>query len=244
MKVESINSLERTQKLLRILFLFYIPILLLTLGLAWIFYPEPWEFAGEYVSHLGGISSRHELLPNTTSRIIMSVGFGLGAILSLVISIIYALKSNMQDNWLKSVLAFLLGIGAAGITFPWDFEPRVLHQIGAVTFIFMFAIFNWVLQIMRLSRRHFKGDRKSRLDLALDVTVAAIITLCTIVLAIFYGLSDTDHATEVTLPGTVILQKVVLMIGLVAFIVLDKEDMCIPRKNKKEKTSESEKTTN
>lgn len=62
-----------TQKGLRIFFWILASILILTVTLCFIFYPEQYRFFQQHISSLGQLYSRWSYLPNTISRWIFSI---------------------------------------------------------------------------------------------------------------------------------------------------------------------------
>ena len=50
-------------------------IMIVTIGLAWLFYAEPYEFFQEAASYLGGMYTWDEQNPNVMSRRIFTIGF-------------------------------------------------------------------------------------------------------------------------------------------------------------------------
>ena len=100
---EAIQKPEiRIKKAIRILYWFFASSMLLTVAYAWIWYPEPYEFFQEFISNLGARVSEHETLPNDISSLIVSIGFGICALISLVIAIVYLFKPTLKFNYWKS----------------------------------------------------------------------------------------------------------------------------------------------
>ena len=148
------NPDEKLQKTLRLIYWFMVPILFGTLGLAWVFYPEPYEFTKEFMSNLGGYSS-NDGLSNQTSSLIMAIGFGLLGLITLIVSLIYLFKRSLQYNFLKSFLNLVLAVGAGATGIPLD-HPTLgfYHRMGALLFILGFAFINFVDQMLRFYRKH------------------------------------------------------------------------------------------
>jgi hypothetical protein len=211
------------QKALRILYFVLIPVLFITLGLAWWQYPEPFDFVEEYISNLGAINSE-EGYSNTTSLIIMVVGFSILAAISIAIAIIYFIRRDLRFNWLKGGLNIVLAFGAIFLAFPHDFSNRLIHGIGAVTFLLCFAVMNFTLQLLRFTRRHYKKPPIDKVDFTVDLTVVII----TFVLVVFLGvLWIVDETIGITITAFIpqLWQKIVLIIDSVAIFCLDVNDM-------------------
>ena len=101
--MEKTTDRLKFQIILRILFWFMALVIILTIAIAWWQYPEPYEFLQETVSALGGELSDTGLA-NSTSSMIMMIGFGVGGVIALAISIIYFVKFRLRYNIIKAIL--------------------------------------------------------------------------------------------------------------------------------------------
>lgn len=219
------NKIRRNQKIVRLMIWLTVPVIILTLGLAWIFYAESYEFIYEFISALGNIRSFDEDNINTVSRIIMTTGFSVLAFMNLAIAIFYFIRPVLQFNKLKGFLYVLNAVGAVGVAIPGDHSTLSLyHVIGTILFVFSFAMVNFVQQLLRFTRKHdFKFEKKP-LDFYFDMLIVVIVFSLMILLGILYLL---DKTTGLTGPAfTVPLwQKILLIFELVAIFVLDLDDM-------------------
>ncbi len=201
-------------------------LMVITIGLSWIFYTESYEFFQEAASYLGGIESWNEKNPNTMSQRIFTIGFVVIGIYSIFVSLSYFLHSNkFRFGVLKGILLVVIGIGALGIAIPHDFgHPIViLHGIGAFLFLSGFAILNFTLQILRCVTRYHPVCEDKNFDYYLDYTFVVILILS----AVFYFLIEILNYTgiqilEITPP---IAQKIVLFATIIAAGLLDLDDM-------------------
>ncbi|MBD3190817.1 MAG: hypothetical protein GF308_09245 [Candidatus Heimdallarchaeota archaeon] len=215
---------EKLQKKLRLIYWSIVPILILTIALAWVFYPEPYEFHEEFISNLGGYTS-DQGLTNTISSTIMAVGFGLCALIALILTIIYLIKANLDYNYLKSLLNFILALGAVGVGIPMD-HPTVgiLHGVGALIFIFGFGILNFVLQTLRFKRKYIPKGFKEFTNYALDLLMVTLVFVIIFLLAVFYIIHRLIDVYLIDVL-TILSQKAVLIVDFIAIFFLDKEDM-------------------
>lgn len=219
------NKIRKSQKIVRIMIWLTVPVIILTLGLAWIFYAESYEFIHEFISALGNIRSFDDDNVNTVSMIIMTTGFSVLAFMNLVIAIFYFIRPVLLFNKLKGLLYVLNTVGAAGIAIPGDHSTLSLyHVIGAFLFVFSFAIVNFVQQMLRFSRKHdFKFEKKP-LDFYFDMLIVVIVFSLMILVGILYILENTIGLTGpvITVP---LWQKILLIFELIAIFVLDLDDM-------------------
>ncbi|MHA1502765.1 MAG: hypothetical protein ACTSSB_13025 [Candidatus Heimdallarchaeota archaeon] len=199
------NPELKTQKVLLGLYWSIAPIMFLTIGLAWGFYPEKFEFFYEFISQLGGLVSEnnHE---NIISSRIMTVGFGLIGLIFLVTAIIYIFKPKLEYNKAKSALNFVMVIGSAGI------------------FLVGFGFLNFVDQYLRFNRKHRKQESEKNRDYYRDYTMMIIVFVFLIIFVLSYVLrASVDHWLA-QYPAR-ISQKLILIVDCIAIFFLDVNDM-------------------
>ncbi|MGC9781592.1 MAG: hypothetical protein HZR80_20300 [Candidatus Heimdallarchaeota archaeon] len=219
------SKIRRSQKIVRLIIWLTVPVMFLTLVLAWVFYAESYEFIYEMISALGNIYSFDLNNDNTVSMLIMTIGFSISAFMNLVIAIFYFIRPVLKNNILKGFLYIIVSVGAAGIAIPGDHPTLSLyHSIGSIMFIFGFAMVNFVSQLLRFARKHDLKFEKKPLDFYLDMVVVALVFSVMIILGIFYILDKTIGFTgpAFTVP---LWQKILLIVDFIAIFVLDLDDM-------------------
>ena len=211
---------------LRVMVWVLIGLMVVTIGLAWIFYAESYEFFQEAASYLGGVESWHEKNPNTLSQRIFTIGFVVIGIYSIFVSLSYFLHAKkFRFSILKGILLVIIGFGAFGIAIPHDYhEPIViLHGIGAFLFLSGFAILNFTLQILRCVTRYYPVCEEKNFDYYLDYTFVVVLILS----ALFYFLIEVLNYTGIQILGITppFAQKIVLFATIIAAALLDLDDM-------------------
>ncbi len=215
------------QKTLRYLYRLFLPLMFSTLILAWALYPERYDWRYEYVSDLGGLTSKQEGLNNIVASRVMSIGFALVVAIALTIAIIYFINKEVI-KWRRIMLGIfnlLITIGAAGVGIPTK-HPVIgrFHQIGAMIFLFMFAITNMSLQGTRSRSKFKRRSEEKKTDFTIDITIAALVLFAFLLLCVFYivdewlGIAALSSSAEV-------MQKVVLIVDCIAIYRLDVDDM-------------------
>ena len=219
------KSTTKTQVVINLLYLLIVPVMSVTILLAWWFYPEPYELSREYISALGAYFSEQGL-PNTTSSMIMTIGINICGFITLIISMIYFYKTKLQYNNIKSFFNLILTLGALGVAIPQDHPLlRIYHGIGAAVFIIFFGVLNSVTQLLRFDRKHRKPQSIAKqFDYFKDLTMV-IIVLLTVV--IFAGTYIASRFSSIEVFGIIarISQKVVLVVDCAAIFFLDVDDM-------------------
>lgn len=218
------TKIKRTQKLIRTLLWISVPVVLLTIILAWIFYPESYELLYENISNLGNFFSADLNIKNTASQIIMTTGFGVYSLCILVIAILYMIRPVLRYNIIKGLLYFLMTIGAGFIAIPGD-HPKlaIIHSIGAILFIFAFGMVNLVSQSLRFIRKHVPKPETNKVDFYLDLVILGISFAIMLFLGIIYVLNRVFNIIGPAL--TVALwQKILLLVNLAAIFLLDLDD--------------------
>ncbi len=219
------NKIIKSQKVVRLIIWLTVPVIIITLGLAWIYYAESYEFVNEYISALGNIRSFDLDNINTTSRIIMTTGFSILSFMNLMIAIFYFIRPVLRYNKLKGCLYVLVSIGTALVTIPGDHPTLSLyHVIGAFLFVFSFAIVNFVQQLLRFTRKHDLKFEKKPAGFYFDVLIVVVVFSLVILVGILFILDKTIGLTGLVL--TVPLwQKIMVLSELIAIFVLDLEDI-------------------
>ncbi len=223
-KIEKENGSLNTQKFLQGLIISIAPILIFTVILSWVFYPEKFIFFQEYVSQLGKFVSLNSL-PNLTSLIIFSTGFCLCGVIFLVIAIIYFVKKDLENNIIKGIFSLIMSIGAILTAVPAGAQPlRLIHGIGAAMFIAGFGILNFILQMMRFTRKHRPLKPKKTPAFFRDLAITIIVFIALLFFAVFYSMKAiTSNAVLQTLAQT--SEMLILIIDCIAIFFIDTDDM-------------------
>lgn len=214
----------RMRKTIKYLYWLIIPILILTVGLAIYFLPEPYQFFQDYLSELGAQLSVDNGFDNQISSIIMSVGFGLCALISIIISILY-LTSEFQFRYLKVSLNLVNAFGACLIAIPQDKgNLLVLHTIGAALFVAGFGVLNFTLQLLRFVRKRQEIPEERRFDYYLDASIVVLVFAVIVLLIVFFIPSEITK-NPVLILLSIIFQKLVIIVACLALLVLDLNDI-------------------
>lgn len=231
MEVQDSNSLEiqektdsplKIQVFLRVLLYFLGVIIIITIALAWWKYPETYEFFQENVSNLGGNLSNLGY-DNSTSSLIMMIGFGIIAAITFAISIIYVVSRRLRFNYIKAVLCLALAAGAAGLAVPWDHATlNMFHYIGAALFIITFGAFNFVSQGLRYYRKHKFIPERKNVDFWIDFVFIWIVLIAFVFYFVVFLL---EHYVTTPLIPAPPVQKAVLIVDLIAIALFNINDM-------------------
>ncbi|MHA1171611.1 MAG: hypothetical protein ACTSQ3_05995 [Candidatus Heimdallarchaeota archaeon] len=215
----------RAKKTIRILYWIFASVMLLTVAYAWIWYPEPYEFFQEFISNLGARVSEHETLPNDISSLIISVGFGICALTSLIVAIIYLFKPKLKFNYWKSFLNFIMFIGAIGVGIPKD-QPIIhsLHGIGAALFMVVFGFLNFVHQRLRFTRKYKPATIERTWDFYLDSVISVVVFVVLVFFIVFYALGKLLDVNALKIFATT-YQKIALLVNFFAILILDLDDI-------------------
>ncbi len=216
--------MERIRKTIRYLYWILVPILVLTIGLAIYFLPEPYRFFRDYLSELGAQLSVENLLDNHISSIIFSVGFGFCAVVSFIISILFII-SNFCYKYLKGSLNLIMAFSASLISIPQDKgNLLVLHTVGAALFVAAFGILNFTLQLLRFLRKRQVFVEKG-FDYYFDLTMVVLVFVVIFMIIVTFIPSEiTKNPTLILL--SIIFQKLVLIVDCFAIFCLDLDDIC------------------
>lgn len=212
------------QRTIKILFWLIVPILILTLGLAFYFYPEEYKFAVHYISQLGGRLSYENGFDNLISSILMSVGFGFCALITFIVSILY-FTGDFSFKYLKGSLCLVIAFGASLTAIPEDKgNLLILHTIGAVLFILVFGVLNFILQLFRFIRKRQQIPKKKKFDYYLDATVVVVVIAVIVFLSLLFVISETTQ-NLISRMLSIIFQKIVLIVSCFAILLLDTNDI-------------------
>lgn len=221
---EKENGKIKTQKFLQGLIITIAPILVFTIVLAWIFYPERYYFFQEYISQLGKYLSVNSL-PNLTSLIIFSTGFCICGALFLVISIIYFVKKELDNNILKGIFSLVMAVGAVLTAVPAGLPSvGILHGIGAALFITGFGILNFILQMIRFTRKHRPLKPQKTPAFHRDLAITIIVFIALLIFAIFYSIKVITSSPVLQILAQ-ISQKLILIVDCIAIFFIDTDDM-------------------
>jgi len=231
MEVKNSNSLEIKEKtdsplkiqiFLRVLLYILGIIIIVTIALAWWKYPETYEFFQENVSNLGGNLS-DQGYDNSTSSLIMMIGFSVIAAIIFAISIIYFVTRRLRFNYVKAILCLALAAGAAGIAVPLDHATlNEFHYIGAALFMIIFGAFNFVSQGLRYYRKHKFFPEKKNVDFWIDFVFIWIVFFAFVFYFVIFLL---EYYTPTPLIPSPPVQKAVLIVDLIAIALFNINDM-------------------
>jgi hypothetical membrane protein len=127
------------------LFFALIVVLLLTLGLAVLFYAEPFRFWQHAFSDLGSTVSKHGL-PNSISMVTYASGMVFEAGIMFRISLQYARSKTLSYAPIKSILALLASGGFLVSVLPNDLY-HTLHSIGVGAILAGLYFFTMIFHI-------------------------------------------------------------------------------------------------
>ncbi|MCE7739193.1 MAG: hypothetical protein KAU62_05235 [Candidatus Heimdallarchaeota archaeon] len=213
----------RIQITIKNLFIFMAYFLTLTFFLAIAYYPEKYHFFSEHISNLGRIESFLGS-SNTTSMIIIMVGFSLCAALFLTVTILYFLNRKLYMWHVKGVLSLITTFGIACDAIPSDHPKlKVLHIIGASSFIGGFAAFNAFVQISSLVKK--KKDKQkeiSKVDTIWDIFFSIIVIVLLIGYFVIFALDTSNIDISLIDP---IFQKIIIFAEILALYLIDNVDI-------------------
>ena len=201
-------------------------LVILTIGLAWVFYAypfqEPYNFFKETISMLGGINSEQGF-GNFPSYAIFTIGFLIVSVLSLVASILYLANSeDFEYGILKGILILMIAIGTFGTAIMHDLM-QIIHGIGAFMFVSGFGITNFVWQLLRYARKLEQPPENRRWDFYLDAVFVWILLASILVYFVFTAIYYFLGYLTFTYVAT--SQKVLLICIIIATFLLDRDDM-------------------
>ncbi len=212
---------KRIQIAIKNLFIIMAYILIITMFLAINYYYKRYVFFSEHISNLGSMYN-----DNSTSMIIMIVGFGINSIMMLSVSILYLVnRKELEGAIVKGVLGFVIAFGAAGVAIPLD-HPQLstLHVVGAACFIGGFAAFNAYLQITSSYRKIFKKEvDSSKADTIWDITLSAIVIIVLLGYFTIFALDRLDIGASWHFGP--IFQKVIVFVEILALYFIDNKDV-------------------
>jgi hypothetical protein len=200
-------------------------IMVITIVLAWVFYPQPYDFWGQTTSQLGALYTAVNELRNFPSFVIFSIGFVLLGIIAIFTGSLY-FNNTKQFRFaiIKGVLLVVMGLGAIGIAVPHDYTPlTIIHQIGAFMFLSGLATLNAVFQVLHCVSKYGYGCEERNLDYYVDYIFVVLLILA----AVMY------YATEVIFylwPAgwwmkPPMMQKILLFTAIIAAGLLDLDDI-------------------
>lgn len=219
-------------KRMRWVFWSLVSLLVLTVVLCIVFYPEPYQFFKQTISSLGHISSWPSGLDNSISRWIFTIGFNLIGLGALIMMIAYTNVKLFYGAGLKVFFLFIFFFGAIGVAFPADHpDPTyaMYHIIGTALFVTGFGFFNFVAQLLRFIRKHVPKptEGKRKFDFYLDLTFVILVFICVVwyLLSGLFGWLSGIGPVVLSIFNLFISQKSLLFVGCVAAFLLDLDDM-------------------
>jgi hypothetical protein len=201
-------------------------IMIATIILAWVFYPERYNFFYEETSILGGIHANYDkTLSNFPSTLIFSLGFGLLGAMAIFTGIVYFINSKrFRFAIIKGIMLIIVGLGSLGITVPYDFVPyNIIHETGAFLFLSGLAVLNFVFQLLHTISRYNKKPIEKDLDYYVDYTFVVIFLIAVIVYFLSEALAFFIPEIPTVEPATT--QKIVLFTAIIAAGLLDLDDI-------------------
>ncbi len=202
-------------------------ILIITIGFAWWFYPENYDFFNETISKLGGIESKSGLT-NTLSSLIFAAGFGVIALIALIMFFYYTTTKDITEKYLKALWCLLISIGAIGVALPVDIPNLIYpHYLGALIFVLFFGVFNFETQAARFLRKRKVRKQllhqKHSFDFWIDLTFVFIVFIAT---GVFITVFIIERIwLQVPFISTALTQKILLIVNIIAIYLLDVDDM-------------------
>ena len=219
---------KKISTILRLLIWAIAVIIVVTIVLGWLTYPETYIFLQDTVSSLGGYLSKSGI-ENTTSALILTIGFSLCSVIAFSISLLYFFNKQLFWHTGKGIIALFIVIGGIGIAIPRDHpQLSVLHGLGALVFIASFGIFNGVLQLLRYTHKHRQKEvnlaEKKTFDFYLDLSLVYLTLLSSLFYMVVHFLIISFN---VVIPwmSTAFAQKIVVIISCFAIFLLDKDDI-------------------
>ncbi|MBN2154835.1 MAG: hypothetical protein JW776_02170 [Candidatus Lokiarchaeota archaeon] len=199
-------------------------IIIITIGLAWVFYSlrEPYEFFQETISMLGGLHTENGY-NNFPSYAIFTFGFLSVSVLALVTGIVY-ITNYVDFNYaiFKGVLMIFIAVGTFGTAIMYDLF-RLIHGIGAFVFITAFGIFNFVCQVLRFVRKHAEKPTTRKWDYYVDFIMVIILFITIAAHFMFTGMYEfLDMFSRIYVASS---QKVLLIVIIITVFFLDRDDM-------------------
>ncbi|MHA1613177.1 MAG: hypothetical protein ACTSVZ_03055 [Promethearchaeota archaeon] len=205
------------QKLLRALIFIVLGLFVLTITFAWIYYPDPYKFFQYFVSELGSNTTKLGT-DNTISKYIFGIGLLSCGFLSLVMAMIYFIRSQKSIlNILKGLTLLTVSVGAYGVMNPYDLiQNSLIHPLGATLFVFGLDIYTFFCQFLRWKNRKISLDTEENKKVAFNKYFVFVIFAVSLKYLIF-ALMEWD----LLLPAT---QKVLLIVVFLGIAMLDLED--------------------
>lgn len=222
-----------SQKGMRIYFWVLTGILMLTVLLCILFYPEEYRFFQQHISSLGQLYSRWSRLPNTISRWIFSIGFVILGVGTLIMMIAYTNNRGFYGAGWKVFTLMIFFFGCILTAFPCDHPDETFrdwHVIGAVCFVSGFALFNFVAQLLRFVRKHVKTPKegKRKWNFYFDLVFVILVFIAVIwylVSGLFHDILHISAGAFDKILNLFIAQKMILIFGCIAAFLLDVDDM-------------------
>jgi hypothetical protein len=222
------TRIETGRKRLRWTLWSLVLLLLITIGLCILLYPEPYEFFGQTISSLGEVTSKSGL-SNATSQWIFTTGFALLAIGVLVMLTWYFKFAGLYMSWLKGLILVMFFVGTIGTAFPADHSKYAfLHIVGCALFVFAFGLYNFVSQLLRFIRKHVPKPKKRIWDFYLDTTFVILVFLAVVwylLSGLFIDILGKNASWIRAIFHVPISQKVLLIVCCIAAFLLDLDDM-------------------
>lgn len=201
-------------------------IMIATIILAWIFYSERYDFFYEETSVLGGLNAKYNPgIRNFPSSLIFSSGFALLGAMAIFVAVVYFINSKrFRFSYIKGIVLIVVGLGALGITVPYDFVPyNIIHETGAFLFLSGLAVLNFVFQLLHCISRYSSKCPDKNLDYYVDYTFVVLLILA----AIVYFASEILAKFFPSIPAleTALTQKIVLFTAIIAAGLLSLDDI-------------------
>ncbi len=200
-------------------------IMIITIVVSWVFYPQWYDFWGQPTSHLGGLYTLNSEMENFPSHIIFSSGFGLlGIVAILTGSLYFKNMKKFRFAILKGILLVVMGLGAIGIAIPYDYTPLTLfHQIGAFMFLSSLAALNGVFQLLHCMGKYGYHCEDKNIDYYVDYFFVVLLNLAAI---LYYGTEVIHYLwPQGWWIHPPIMQKILLFTAIIAAGLLGLDDI-------------------
>ncbi|MHA1794894.1 MAG: hypothetical protein DRO88_04590 [Promethearchaeia archaeon] len=205
------------RKLLRVLIWLVMIVFIITIGLAWWFYPDQYKFWQYFISEFG---ARETLLghPNTASMYIFGLGIMLCGLITFIMALIYFIRNEKSIlHILKGLSLLTISVGTLGIMNPYDLvQNHFIHPLGATLFVIGLDIYTFFCQFLRFKNRKITLDTGEPKPITFDkyfVFLILAVSIAFLVLAILNIKS--------WLPP---MQKVILILSVFGIAILDLDD--------------------
>ncbi|WP_457558896.1 hypothetical protein [Candidatus Harpocratesius sp.] len=205
------------RKLLRVLIWLIMIVFIITIGLAWVFYPDQYKFWQYFISEFG---ARETLLghPNITSMYIFGLGIMGCGMIAFIMALIYFIQNEKSIlHIIKGLSLLTIAVGTLGIMNPYDLvQNHFIHPLGATLFVVGLDLYTFFCQFMRFKNRKITLDTGESKPITFDKYFVFLILAASITFLVLALLG-----VESWLPP---MQKVILILSMIGIMILDLDD--------------------